>query len=186
VQIGTLQAIHRLEFPDSGRAALDLSALRIDGGAFAGYNWRRPGGWVFGIEAEANRADFRSTPRRTGAAAPADPYCVCIAATTAVRLRLGRVWNRTLLYATAGMAADRMTISLHDPATAAAAHVRSWRAGWTVGLGVEHALRDRWRLRLDYRHADHGRRIHGTGFPETVVSRRVRSSELRLGLARRF
>ena len=68
-----------------------------------------------------------------------------------LRARMGFVADRTLYYATGGLAWANLKHHMDD-----VAHINSgldnptisgWKTGWTVGLGMEHALTDRISLK---------------------------------------
>lgn len=81
-----------------------------------------------------------------------------------VRPRIGYSFGNTLLYGTFGLAVtqlkfeqtytDNITYPLVGGSTGAGGYVRTsasaWRAGWVIGAGFEHALRQRWSVKAEY------------------------------------
>ena len=81
-----------------------------------------------------------------------------------LRPRVGYSFGDLLAYGTAGVAltrlkfdqtySDNITYPLIGGATGAGGFVHSsamvWRAGWIVGAGFEHALREQWSIKAEY------------------------------------
>lgn len=136
------------------------------------------------------------------------------------RLRLGRAFGNTLVYATGGLALLDVTQTRSQykgPAvtyvTESATSVESLQereashSGWTAGLGVEHALNQRWSVKAEYQYAELAREQYHfddarTGVTADIASRnqigtygtingriandKVRVNSFRLGLNYRF
>jgi len=162
----------------------------LDLGIYAGYNWQTSGNVVFGIEGEYSRTRARGTDLLSNASGPISDiqYGTDISATAALRLRAGIARDRTLFYATLGLAqADTRLFRREGTPLVLSHELREWRRGWTAGFGVEHALQNNWTLRADYRYSDFGRRSVTTEFPGIIdISARLNTHQIRLGLARRF
>ncbi|WP_404401918.1 outer membrane protein [Pelagibacterium halotolerans] len=123
-------------------APIDLNGPFI--GAYAGYNLQLDA-LAVGIEGDINaswiNADFLWGANDIPGAASVDWF-------GSVRGRLGLALDRTLLFATAGIAAAEANIDLPSvPANSYALH-----GGWTAGLGIEHAFDDNWLGRVEYRY----------------------------------
>jgi outer membrane immunogenic protein len=121
-------------------------------GAHVGYNFQR-GNVVFGVEAGINGTDMDGSQQILGPLLTSerelDWYATAVA-------RLGYASGKTLFYGFGGVAwADVTTkvgsILLSDTIDSEDTHV-----GWTAGLGIEHALSDRFSVRLEYSHVDLG------------------------------
>ena len=69
--------------------------------------------------------------------------------TSSVTGRLGMAFDRLLIYGKGGAAFDydRDTVTKPDSSTAVGS---LYRAGWTIGGGVEYAVTDHWTGRLEY------------------------------------
>ena len=76
--------------------------------------------------------------------------------------RLGYAWNRTLVYTKAGVVysgaklgfSDTCTVSPCGDATANASEKVGW--GYQLGAGVEYAVTNSWRAKLEYAYMDFG------------------------------
>jgi len=74
-----------------------------------------------------------------------------------VRGRAGFLWNqRTLLYATAGLAFMQLDEVGYGDAAGQTAWNTDFRTGWVVGAGVEYALSSTMTAKLEYLHMDFG------------------------------
>jgi outer membrane immunogenic protein len=80
-----------------------------------------------------------------------------------VRGRVGYAWDRTLLYATGGLAyADiENSVAFFGPSTAGGllqfqGRNRRTEAGYTVGAGIEHAFASNWTVKAEYLYLDFG------------------------------
>jgi outer membrane immunogenic protein len=129
-------------------------------GVHAGYNWQSSGNFVGGIEVDLEHAwntqDFAS----------GDGFETNVAGDIgtdwqgSARLRAGYAVDRTLVFATGGIAVAQGFLDLPAPDY----HERKTFVGWTVGAGIEHAFTDNWIGRLEYRYADFGSLV----FPRDV------------------
>jgi len=150
----------------TGRSDRGRDATTAVGGAFAGYNWQT-GPWLAGVEVDA----FGSNLKRPVASTVAgfgtegiDPAFSLVRvkadAFGAVRGRLGVAFERTLVYATFGLAgAEARFLAVYpDAATGAAATARQTRGylGFTLGAGVQFAVNEAVSLGIDYRYNDLG------------------------------
>lgn len=115
------------------------------GGVHAGYNWQTQN-LVYGIETDIEATGISGT----GVGSLGLGHNTDISWIGSTRGRLGIAYDRTLFYATAGLAYGDVKI---DKGFASYSDVRT---GWTVGAGVEHAISDRTTLRLEYRYTDLG------------------------------
>jgi outer membrane immunogenic protein len=134
------------------------------GGGQVGYN-HQVDRWLFGVEADANY--FGLNQSRTATAA--FPIGISTFSTTnsvttdwlvTLRPRVGYAVDRTLFYATGGLALTEMktssgfTDSTGQNQTAGLAKVT---AGWTVGAGIEHAFTNNWSAKVEYLYTDFGK-----------------------------
>jgi outer membrane immunogenic protein len=154
----------------------------ILGGLQAGYNWQNGRG-VFGLEADiqataqkgsSNLIDFIPgipcinqdgpfTPCRPGTGIPAITGLINhqnkLPWFGTFRGRVGFTpAERWLIYATGGLAYGEMDTvdSLTIGGTGVALSTNTIRWGWTVGAGVEAAIRDGWTAKLEYLYIDFG------------------------------
>jgi len=152
-------------------------------GATAGYNWQAVGSpWVFGLEGDVDFANIRGT----GNNPDCTPLVNCQTRTTwfgTFRGRVGYAWDRSLLYATGGLAFGNIKAS-----SAGTPEESSNRAGWTVGGGYEYAFAGPWSAKVEYLYVDLGRfgcSVVACGAPApTNVSHRF--NMVRAGINYRF
>jgi outer membrane immunogenic protein len=119
-------------------------------GAHVGYNFQR-GSIVFGVEAGINGTDMDGSQQIFGpfltSERELDWYATAVA-------RLGYASGKTLFYGFGGVAWADVTSRISTPWGSVEgddSHV-----GWTAGLGIEHALSDRFSVRVEYSHVDLG------------------------------
>jgi outer membrane immunogenic protein len=186
-----------------------ITGARFDmNGAIAGgqigYNWQN-GGWVWGIEADAQwsdekgRAPFNcaAVPVAAGPCLPGLTFLPPGVTGTSVTLDQSLEWfgtarlrggwlatPRTLLYVTGGLAYGEIkTTATLSGATPAAVLVSSTssnsdiRVGWTVGAGIEGMITQNWTAKLEYLYMDLGSFSGGTYTlaPLSVIGARVDS-----------
>lgn len=150
---------------DPGAVPLpDAQLLNFDGhysvrggmvGGTLGYNWQGEG-WVYGIEGDMSWADLSGRSEVCGPAAPAPHPCgTKLDALGTVRGRVGHVAGVNgdwLFYATGGVAfGDVRGWDAMGPTFG-----NDWRAGLTVGAGMEAAFAPRWTAKLEYLYVDLG------------------------------
>ncbi|WP_431311034.1 carbohydrate porin [Methylobacterium nigriterrae] len=151
----------------TGRSDRGRDATTAVGGLLGGYSWQT-GPWLYGIEVGIAGANLK---RPVASPAPgfgyeaADPAFSLIRAKTDIygtlRARLGFSFERSLVYATFGLAGaeTRLLASYPDLAGGGAATARRdlSRLGFTLGAGVQYAVTEELALGLDYRYLDLGR-----------------------------
>lgn len=150
----------------TGRSDRSREATTAVGGVFGGWNWQT-GPWLYGLEADLAGANLKrpvaSTATGFGYAA-VDPVFDVIRAKTdlygTLRARLGYAFERSLIYATFGLAGaeTRFLATYPDLAGGPAATARTERGylGFTIGAGVQYAITENLALGLDYRYIDLG------------------------------
>jgi outer membrane immunogenic protein len=148
-------------------AAAGSPGLKSDGftgGGQVGYN-HQVDRWLFGVEADVSYLGLRQSRNATA------PFPVSVGtfstsnAVTAdwlmtLRPRVGYAVDRTLFYATGGLALTEMKYSGSFADTTGANEAASFSrtvAGWTAGAGVEHAFTDNWSAKVEYLYADFGK-----------------------------
>ncbi len=167
------------------------------GGAQIGYNWQF-GSMVVGIEADINYLDRGNGDRGYFVPGIAGTGLDLTVAGNGrgsnwfgtLRPRVGFAFDRTMIYATGGLAYSnggnrRGYAVLTDPA-AGDAIVAEWFGrgsssnwGWTLGAGIEHAFTDNWTAKLEYLYVDLDRggsqryvSVNGAPFSNIVGVRR--------------
>ncbi|MCB1388287.1 MAG: porin family protein [Rhodobacteraceae bacterium] len=121
-------------------------------GLSAGYD-RQSGSMVYGAALDYTGGEIvgaSTTSASFGCAGACETH---VENTLAIRGRVGRAFDRTLVYATAGFATGNATA--RNPGGLPLGSDRL--NGWTAGLGVEHALSDRFSINLEYLFTDLGR-----------------------------
>ena len=95
-----------------------------------------------------------------GPAVTTTQYSREIDAIGTLRARLGYAIDNTLIYATGGLAYGRVksvTNIFSAPANPAVAGFEDqWKAGWTIGGGIEHMFAPNWSLKAEYLYYDLG------------------------------
>ncbi|WP_375463487.1 carbohydrate porin [uncultured Methylobacterium sp.] len=150
----------------TGRSDRSREATTAVGGVFGGWNWQA-GPWVYGVEADIVGANLKrpvaSTATGFGYEA-VDPAFDVVRAKTdlygTLRARFGYAFERSLVYATFGLAGAETRFRATYPdlggGPAAAARAESGYLGFTLGAGVQYAISEHVALGLDYRYADLG------------------------------
>ena len=129
------------------------------GGLQAGYNWQYSPNWVFGVEGDVgylgtNRSFVQFNDPTFFNRVKTDFY-------STLRARYGYAWDRSLLYATGGVAFVHIKDNLNDT-TAGPTEIGSkstTTVGFAVGGGLETALVGNWTTKVEYLFIDAGR-IH--------------------------
>ncbi len=173
-----------------------------------GYNWQWMPHWVAGIEADIDGANINGSGSVTTVTGVVNPIQTSaqqkLTSLGTLRGRLGfAAVDRALFYATGGLAYGRTQLAtsiidvfvpggLCGPAgTCAAGSSTQWRAGWTVGGGIEWAFASPWSLKLEYLHYDLGTvsvNQNDPVFPGSVFTSSVkfRGDTVRGGINYRF
>jgi high affinity Mn2+ porin len=161
------RAVQSFRTGDStGRADLSRSATTAVGGVFGGYNWQT-GPWLYGLEADVSGANLK---RPVSSTVPGFGYEDLAPAFGLIRVktdvygslrgRFGYAFDRTLVYASFGLAGAnaRFLATYPDLDTGAATVARRDRSflGFTLGAGVQFAVSEHLALGIDYRYVDLG------------------------------
>ncbi len=112
------------------------------GGVVAGYNYQVED-IVFGIEGDWGKSNAIVTNEDAGAR-----YTFALDSIATIRGRVGFAMDDTLLFLTAGGAWARG--DLNSTVGGQPDHLQHDHYGWTVGGGMEHAVTDQLRIRVDY------------------------------------
>ena len=120
----------------------DNGGCGLKGGGLVGYNLQMDN-IVFGAEADLGTTSDIVRNTTTGA-----DFRFNMNYLATVRGRLGWAEDNTLFYLTAGGAYAQG--ELNGIAAAVPSRLKADQFGWTVGAGIEHALTDQFRLRMEY------------------------------------
>jgi outer membrane immunogenic protein len=138
-------------------------------GGVAGYNLQY-GQWVFGLETDYSWADISGSSNSCGAAFILHTCSTQLDSLGTFRGRFGYALGADgtwLLYGTGGLAYGELkgSDSLFN------ASGSEFRAGWTIGAGVEKAFAQHWTVKGEYLYVDLGHAVlfnAAPGVPETV------------------
>ncbi|MDJ0858562.1 MAG: outer membrane beta-barrel protein [Dinoroseobacter sp.] len=201
LQLGYIDADADVDYeePNNGnngfRTTSSASVDGVAGGINAGYNWSSSGPWVYGIEGEYNWADADGSSNETVIVSSfPNPdlgiYKTEINATAALRGRIGYASGAGLFYGTFGIAYVDYDVAYTNTAFPAADRAFSTSdTGWTLGLGYERDLGNKWTARIDYRYSDFGTKTLETATVASGPSKfssDLSTSEIRVGFTRRF
>ena len=170
------------------------NSFALDGwlsGGQIGFNWQVDQ-LVLGIEGDMSWSniggDFQYDPLRPAAIAGADINWLAT-----LRGRIGVAYDRTLLYATGGLARGKdLGFANSVIVTGDRASASGTRTGWAAGGGLEHALTDNLSIKAEYLYVDLGddrRESAASTFPPGLVLRADSNIDLhiiRAGLNYRF
>ena len=153
---------------DDAIAASDSPTLKPNGftaGGQFGYNYQFSQ-WLVGLEADFGYFGLRNSQTITALYPPGGgggSYTVMPSIKTnwlgTVRPRLGYVWDRTLLYATGGLAVTDVHFDdsfIDTFGDAGSSSVSKVKAGWAFGGGLEYAMWNNWSVKAEYLHLDFG------------------------------
>ena len=151
-------------------------------GGSLGYNWQQ-GAWVWGVEGDFSWADIKGSSAVCGPTTVTPHPCgTKLDALGTFRGRVGYAAGNWLLYATGGLAVG--DVKGWDALTPAFGS--DWRAGWTVGAGVETAIAPNWTAKLEYLYIDLGSAQVFNIVPGVPESVGLTSNILRAGINYRF
>ena len=137
----------------------------VVGGGHVGYLFQ-PGPVVLGLEADLEGSSIQGSGIRGSG-----------------RARLGFAFDRTLVYATGGVAFTQQSYNRYNTAFGASTY-NTTAVGWTAGAGVECMIAQNWSARLEYRYSDFGKASFST--PVASLSTRRTENAVRLGVSYHF
>jgi outer membrane immunogenic protein len=125
------------------------NATGVLGGLQIGYNFQN-GAWVYGVEADIDlsSAEKKKTTTTNNGTAYTWTTKTGIEALSTARLRLGYAFApQTMVYATGGLALAKVRDTFQGDTGYAWSSSVNWRAGWTLGGGVEQKLAGAWSVK---------------------------------------
>jgi high affinity Mn2+ porin len=171
---------------DPAPTALSGDFSGVIGGVQAGYNWRSPSGFLFGVEGDLTFPSYLpSNSIISLISTPRNDFVEQWDYVGTVRGRIGYATSHWLLYATGGFAfmGERF---LNTPALTGLEekHI-GVRAGWAAGAGVEYAFAPHWTARLEYLYSQFERA--NVSFPSGTQYTSTKDLHmLRLGINRKI
>lgn len=157
-----------------------LNSSSLFGGVQAGYNFQT-GPWVFGVEGDIGYGH----PSKTGV------FGANIAKTEqgmngTLRARAGYAIDRTLVYATGGLAVANFSTTVSNGV--AAQKSSTTRAGYAVGAGIEHAMTNNISVKGEYLYEGFGTQSNNfAGLAPAVATRQSLSDHIvRVGVNYKF
>ncbi len=138
-----------------GGYGFNADGLNMDGGFVGGqigYNWQAPGSqWVLGIEVDSAWADMSG-----GTTLRAAPNLISVRSDLdymgTLRGRIGYAFDRTMLYATGGLAwaSNELRVNANAGPFIGGTTQSQTHIGGTVGAGIEHAFAPNWTVKAEY------------------------------------
>lgn len=128
-------------------------------GAQAGFNFVFDNGLMLGLEGDYSLASLNDDGE-AGTGIFNTHVDLEIDQIASARARLGMAMGQWLPFVTAGWGwaqADRSTFNSFIGTSSDS----NWHDGWTVGLGAEYAIDDRWSVKAEYRYYDLGEETYG-------------------------
>ena len=176
--------------------AQPIDSFKESGNVFeglqAGYNYRLPGRFVLGAEADVsfptypNPLSGLSIGGSSDLLNGAENYSESVLSAGTVRGRIGYAPGSWLLYATGGFAWTYDQFTLTQQASGASESGNAWRLGWAAGAGAEVPVAPHWTGKVEYLFKDYG--FSSVAFP--AAAQRFNSDlslqELRVGLNYQF
>ncbi len=133
--------------PPAASSYTDLKGCGYDVNGHAGYNYQLDS-IIFGLEANVGLANDNIDDNGS--------FSFGHGAYAGMRGRMGYAWDNTMFYGTAGYQMTKSDLGLYYAIPPGWTHQSSVHHGWTVGLGVEHAITDTIRIRAEYEYAHMG------------------------------
>lgn len=140
---------------DFGSTFWTHSKTGVIGGGQIGYNWQS-GSYVWGLEGDFDGMGLKQSTTLAGGSVGASTSIDWL---STVRVRSGLAIDRTLLYATGGLAIAQVKDAWGDGFLGTFGedfHKSQTQLGWTVGGGVEHKFTPNWSLKGEVLYADLG------------------------------
>ena len=132
--------------PLSGEPRFDVDGFFA--GGQVGYNLVIAPGWLAGVEVDIAWSDINGSGRTT-----AGPLDLILSTDLrwfgTARGRIGRTWERALIYVTGGYAFGKTRSSANLVGVFAGSQDNN-KSGWTVGGGLEYAFAANWSVKVEY------------------------------------
>lgn len=159
--------------------SVDLDRNGFIGGAQIGYNWQI-GSIVYGLETDISYTDLKDiraivTPQINTGLAQSNLLNTELKYLGTARARLGYAFDRTLVYATGGLAYGEVENSFDMLAPTGIRQFAGTKSdtkfGYTVGAGIEYAITNTISFKAEYLYYDLGKtKINVAAIPGTGVA----------------
>ena len=171
---------------DPGAQNASPSLGSLFGGLQVGYNHMLSSRVLIGVEADLSFPNSYTSDAEVWAGTTSRSILVeQLDYIATLRGRLGYVFDKTLLYATGGLAISSGHFVRTDPVSGDEQSRPGMRAGFTVGGGIEYALHENWSARFEYLYSRFG--ATNTMFVNGgTYSSRFDVNTVRVGLNRKF
>lgn len=158
----------------------------VIGGLQAGYLWQASQ-FVYGLEADiAFSSNSKSTTFLDLNSGNTFSQRDKVTFSSTVRGRLGYAFDRFLVYGTGGLAMANIESRLSNVATGTTDKNTTFRAGWSLGAGLEYAITNNVTVRGEYLHNDFGRYTVNYNANGVFDRHRVSEDMVRLGVNYKF
>jgi outer membrane immunogenic protein len=152
------------------------------GGLHLGYN-AVVKEYLIGLEADVEASNIHGSGRGDASAI----HSTELDWSTSLRARIGYTHDRTLFYATGGMVYAKLTVLQHALSGISPFSSDSqWKAGWTIGGGIEHAISSKVTARLEYRYMDLGKITYVDEVNNMKETHDFRTHTVRAGFSVKF
>jgi outer membrane immunogenic protein len=132
-------------------------------GGQIGYRWQTFGGWVFGVEAQGNWADFSGS--NVSLVIPNTTNQTKVDSFGLFTGQIGYAWDRALFYVNGGAAVtDNKYTSITTGVGGGVDTLNDTRWGAAVGVGFEYAFVPNWSIGFQYDHLFMGNKDINDGF----------------------
>jgi outer membrane immunogenic protein len=120
-------------------------------GGQVGYRWQTASSWVFGLEAQGDWANIRSSRASLLNTLAGDTWTSKINGLGLFTGQIGYAWNASLFYVKGGAAVAEQNWFLNNTITGVGlAQVDRTRWGGTVGVGWEYGFAPNWSAGIEY------------------------------------
>jgi len=141
-------------------------------GGQIGYRWQTASSWVFGLEAQGDWANIRTS--RTSLLLPLDTWRSKVDGLGLFTGQVGYAWNASLFYVKGGAAVANQRWDLFNTVTGVGlASAERTRWGGTIGVGWEYGFAPNWSAGIEYDHifsASDSRTLLTPGLAPVVTS----------------
>ena len=155
--VGYGRAFGDVSVRDPGLTNSSPSLGSLFGGLQFGYNHVFPSRLLIGVETDISFPNSYTSDAEVWAGTTSRSILVeQLDYIATLRARFGYAFDRTLLYATGGLAVSSGHFVRTDPTTDNDELHPGLRTGWTAGGGIEYAFQKNWNARVEYPYSRFG------------------------------